>query len=133
MFFILNDVDTVGYAEDNTLYAIADDIKGFFRNYIKIAFSEKNSKALFVWFANNLLKSDADKCNLLVSSSGTISIRLFEYDIKNSECEKLLGVKLSISQHLKHISLILVEKLGGKLMQGQESLFASTYLKDAWL
>ena len=97
MFFILNDVDTVGYAEDNTLYAIADDIKGFFRNYIKIAFSEKNSKALFVWFANNLLKSDADKCNLLVSSSGTISIRLFEYDVKNSECEKFLGVKLSIS------------------------------------
>ena len=97
MFFILNDVDTAGYADDNTLYAIADDIKGVFRNSIKIAFLEKNSKALFVWFANNLLKSDADKCNLLVSSSGTISIRLFECDIKNSEWEKLLGVKLSIS------------------------------------
>ena len=97
MFFILSDVDAVGYADDNSLYAIADDIKGFFRNNIKIAFLEKNSKALFVWFANNLLKSDADKCNLLVSSSGTISIRLFEYDVKNSECEKFLGVKLSIS------------------------------------
>ena len=102
MFFILNDVDTAGYADDNTLYDIkgvfmADDIKGVFRNSIKIAFLEKNSKALFVWFANNLLKSDADKCNLLVSSSGTISIRLFECDIKNSEWEKLLGVKLSIS------------------------------------
>ena len=97
MFFILSDVDAVGYADDNSLYAIADDIKGFFRNNIKIAFLEKNSKALFVWFANNLLKSDADKCNLLVSSSGTISIRLFEYDIKNSKCEKLRGVKLPIS------------------------------------
>ena len=54
---------------------------------------EKPSKALFEWFENNLLKSSADKCHLLVSSSDAVSVRVSEYDTKNSELEKLLGVK----------------------------------------
>ena len=49
---------------------------------------------MFEWFENNLLKSNAGKCHLLVSSSDAVSIRVSEYDIKNSECKKLLGVKL---------------------------------------
>ena len=50
---------------------------------------EKASKALFEWFENNLLKSNATKCHLLVSSS--VNLRVSKYEIKNSECEKLLG------------------------------------------
>ena len=37
---------------------------------------------LFKWFENNLLKSNADKCHFLVSSSDAVSIRVNEYDIK---------------------------------------------------
>ena len=76
LFFILNDVGIVSYADDNTPYVIADDINGV------IASLEKASKALFEWFENNLLKSNADKCHLLVSSSNAISLRVSEYDIK---------------------------------------------------
>ena len=47
------------------------------------------------WFKNNLLKSNADKCHLLVSSSDAVNLRVSEYDIKNSKCEKLLGVKFN--------------------------------------
>ena len=35
-----------------------------------------------------MLKSKAEKCNLLATFSDTISISVSEYDIKNSECEK---------------------------------------------
>ena len=55
---------------------IADDINGV------IASLEKASKALFEWFENNLLKSNADKCHLLVSSSDAVNIIVSEYDIK---------------------------------------------------
>ena len=87
LFFILNNVDIASYAVDNTPYVIADDINGV------ITSLEQTSKALFEWFENNLLKSNTDKCHLLVSSTDAVNLRVSEYDIKNSECEKLLGVK----------------------------------------
>ena len=40
-----------------------------------------------------MLKTNVDKCHLLVSSSDAVSLIVSEYDIKNNECEKLLGVK----------------------------------------
>ena len=101
LFFILNDVDIASYADDNTPYVIADDINGV------ITSLEQTSKALFEWFENNLLKSNADKCHLLVSSSDAVNVKVSEYDIKNSECEKLLGVKfdnkLTFEKHITDI------------------------------
>ena len=101
LFFILNDVDIASYADDNTPYVIADDINGV------IASLEQTSKALFEWFENNFLKSDADKCHLLVSSSDAVNLTVSEYDIKNSECEKLLGLKfdnkLTLEKHITDI------------------------------
>ena len=62
---------------------------------------------MFEWFENNLLKSNADKCHLLVSPSGAVSLRVSEYVIKKSECEKLLGVKfdnkLTFEKHITDI------------------------------
>ena len=83
----LNNVDIASYADDNTPHVIADGINGV------ITSVEKVSKALFEWFENYLLKSNADKCHLLVISSDAVNLRVSEYDIKNSECEKLLGLK----------------------------------------
>ena len=40
-----------------------------------------------------MLKSNAYKCQILESSSDAAGIRISKYDIKNSECEKLLCVK----------------------------------------
>ena len=102
LFFILNDVDIASYADDNTPYVIADDISGV------ITFLGKAPKALFEWFENNLLKSNTDKCHLLlVSSSDAVNLRVSEYDIKNSEREKLLGVKfdnkLTFEKHIINI------------------------------
>ena len=87
MFFILNDVDNASYADDNTPYVIAGDINGV------IASLENASKVLFEWFENNLLKGNVAKCHLLVSSSDAVNLRVREYEIKNSEYEKFLGVK----------------------------------------
>ena len=70
LFFILNDVGIASYTDYNNPYVIADDINGV------IASSEKASKALFEWFKNNLLKSNGDRCNLLVSLSDAVSLKV---------------------------------------------------------
>ena len=57
--------------------------------------SEGASTKLFKWFSSdNLMNSNADKCHLLVSTNNTVNIRVENFDIKNSDCEKPLGVKI---------------------------------------
>ena len=101
LFFILKDVDIASYADDNTPYVIADDVNGV------IASLEKASKAMFKWFENNSLKSNANKCYLLVSSTDTVNLRVSGYYIKNRECEKLISVrfdnKLTFEKHITDI------------------------------
>ena len=87
LLFILNDAIIASYEDDNTQYIIADDING------TITSLEKVSKTLLGCFENNLLKSNADKCYFLESSSDTLNIRVSGYGKKNSECERFLGVK----------------------------------------
>ena len=62
---------------------------------------------MFEWFENNLLKGNAEKCHLIVSSSDAVNLRVSECDIKNSECVKLLGVKfdknLTFEKHITDI------------------------------
>ena len=72
LFFILNDFVIASYADDSTPYDIANDIDGV------ITSLEKASKAFFEWFENNLLKSNADKCHLFVSSSDAAFLRVRE-------------------------------------------------------
>ena len=51
------------------------------------------------------MKGSTDKCHLLVSTNEAIEIRVGESLIKNSTCEKLLGIKidnkLNFDTHLK--------------------------------
>ena len=58
---------------------------------------EQVSEDLFNWFKNNRLKNNADKCHVLVSTNKSISVNMGNYTIDNSECEKLLGVKIDVN------------------------------------
>ena len=40
------------------------------------------------------MKSNADKCHLLVSINNTVKIKIGNFDVTNSKSEKLLKVKL---------------------------------------
>ena len=54
---------------------------------------EQASNGLFEWFKNNLLKSNADKCHLLVSTNEKVRMNVDGFKIDKSNTEKLLGVK----------------------------------------
>ena len=49
---------------------------------------------MFKWFKDNLFKGNPDKCHLLVSTNEKIKINIGDFSIENSDCEKLLGVKI---------------------------------------
>ena len=72
---------------------------------------EEASSALFQWFDNNLLKNNPGKCHLLISNNESTTVKISEYEIKNSECENLLGVKLDWMLILMTILLIYGKKL----------------------
>ena len=55
---------------------------------------EQVSNGLFEWFKDNLLKSNADKCHLLISTNDRVSINVDRFKIDKSDTEILLGVKI---------------------------------------
>ena len=70
-----------------------------------IASLEQVSDALFNWLKNNCLKNNVDMCHVLVSAKKPVGIKIEDYIIDNSECEKLLGVKIDVTLDFNdHIS-----------------------------
>ena len=59
-----------------------------------IASLQDSSEKLFQWISENQLKGNIDKCHLIVSSDNPTEIQVGESVIKNTSCEKLLGIKI---------------------------------------
>ena len=80
------------YRDDNTPYVSAKDIEDV---------------KLLKWFADNLMKSNGDKCYLLVNTSDKVNSKIENFHIYNSKCEKLLGVKfdhkLTFDDHISEL------------------------------
>ena len=62
---------------------------------------------LFKWFSDNLFKGNTDKCHLLVNVKNEVSMKIGDFNIVKSECEKLLGVKcdykLTFNSHVSDL------------------------------
>ena len=91
LFLIHSDIDIANFA-DNTPYLSAKNVEDL-TEFHYLCSDERASISLFRWFKNNLLKGNADKCHFLVSTSQEISLNVNNFKIKNSDYEKLLGVK----------------------------------------
>ena len=99
LFLVISDTDFSRYADDNTIYDSGNSIDDI------ISSLKESSEKLFQWFSHNQMKRNTDKCHLTVSTDEPIVIRVGEYLIKSSTCEKLLGVKidnkLNFDTHVK--------------------------------
>ena len=62
---------------------------------------------VFRWFNDNLMKINAEKCHLLISTNSTVKIKIGNFDATNSKIEKLLGVKfdhkLPVDDHISEL------------------------------
>ena len=81
-------MDIANFADDNTPFTSANNIDDL------IYTLEKAFSSFFKWFKDNLFKGNPDKCHLLVSTNEKIKINIGDFSIENSDCEKLLGVKI---------------------------------------
>ena len=72
---IVSSMEIANYADGNTPYATANDIDSL------IVSLEEASKPLFTRFNNNLMKSNADKCHLLVSSNEKVTIKIGSHEM----------------------------------------------------
>ena len=99
LFFKMKETDFSSYADNNTFYRTADTID----EVIKLL--ERDSTML--WFSDNLMKANITKCHLLVNKQDEVVLNLGETEIKNSDSEKLLGIKvdakLNFNEHLNDI------------------------------
>ena len=89
LFFDNIETDIANYADDTTPYALDSKLE----NIVKLL--EENADKLFVWFSNNYLKANPDKCYLLVNTTGNIRISVRNETITNSSNQILLGICFS--------------------------------------
>ena len=73
------------------------------------------SETLLVWFKDNQMKANPDKCHFMCSSNSNKSIMIQNEEICNSSCEKLLGVyfdrNLTFHAHINSICKKAAQKL----------------------
>ena len=101
LFFIMNETDFASYADDNTPYRTANTIDEVIQSL------EHDSMMLFRWFSDNQMKANISKRHILLNKKNEVAIRTADTEIKNSEYEKLLGIKvdakLNFNEHLNDI------------------------------
>ena len=101
MFFAMNDINFASYADDNNPSVFSDSIEDVIR------ILKNDSVKLFKWFSDNMMKANKDECHLIAGSNENVSMKLDNIEIENSNCERLLGVKidskLNFKEHLDQI------------------------------
>ena len=103
-------LEIANYADDNSPFTTAPTIPGVLSKL------EHESVSLLNWIRNNGLKANPDKFHLLLSDPNEeFSIKVDNFDLKNSKCQKLLGIKLdnklTFSDHVKSICTKASQKL----------------------
>ena len=93
---LIKDVDFASYADDNTPYVIGDNIDQV------ISALENAAASLFNWFSDNQMKANPNKCHLLINKDCKKHINIDGNIIGNSNCEKLLGIKVDSKLDFKH-------------------------------
>ena len=83
--FLVNTTYFASCADDNTSYVIKNAITEVLHEL------ETVLKKLSIWFTENEMKDNVEKCHLLPSSVEDHAIEINEFTVKNSHCEKLLG------------------------------------------
>ena len=107
LFLIL---DIANYADDSSPFACGKNIPSV------ISQLETDASALLKWIGNNGLKANPDKFHLLLSENNPdLAIRVDTFNIKNSNSEKLLGIKidnnLTFDPHVTDICTKVSQKL----------------------
>ena len=110
MFFFLPNINITNFADDATPYEINKTVEALIEKLTE------DVTVLNIWFENNYMKSNDDKCKLITTKENT-SVKIGNDIIKSSNSVKLLGItidnKLNFKEHLTNICKKVSNKLHG--------------------
>ena len=99
IFFFLKKTNIANYADDNTIYTSENDIASLLKTL------EDETSTVINWFHINEMKSNNDKCHLMVTNNVTITIG--NASIETSNTIELLGIiidnKLNFNEHISNL------------------------------
>ena len=100
LLLIINNINFASYEDENTPYTTDESAE-------VIDKLEIEAKILFKWFSDNQMKTNPDKCYLLISSTSQSKLKIGNETIKSSICGKLLRIKidnkLRLNVHVDHL------------------------------
>ena len=109
IFLFIENTKITNYADDNTPYAIESNINNLIESL------EKDTKILLTWFKMNDMKSNNNKCHLLIINNDSSIIKIGEDEIICSKSVKLLGItidnKVKFNEHVTKVCIKANQKL----------------------
>ena len=103
LFFILEETESINFADDTNLYACDMDLKNFIRKL------ECDAPIAIEWFECNYMKLNSDKCNFIVAGNKHehLWVNVDDSKIWETASEKILGVtidcNLKFEEHVESI------------------------------
>ena len=105
LVLVVQNVDFASYADGNTIYGASDNID-------EVIFSlQESSRKLFKWFTDNQMKTNEDKCHLILNTNELTAIQVGDFSIKNSGSEKLLGVNIDSKLNFVMLTIYAIKKI----------------------
>lgn len=68
LLFIIKDFDIASYVDDCTPHLSTNNVNGVVKSF------EEASTKLFKWFSDHVMKSNAERCHLVASTSNTFNV-----------------------------------------------------------
>ena len=109
IFFFINDTKIANYADDNTTYTSEINLESLLRKL------ENETTIVLDWFCINEMKSNDDKCHLIVANTDNVSVALGKEVIETSDQVELLGIKLDKNLNFSEHVSDLLKKANQKL------------------
>ena len=101
IFLFLDKTKIAKYADDNSTYTGKETME----EMLKIL--ETETCLVLNWFTSNEMKSNDDKCHLIVANHNNLSVNLGNEIIKGSSSVELLGVtidsELKLTEHVSYL------------------------------
>ena len=88
LFFFIENSKIANFADDNTCYAVENN------STLLLKTLEEETSKIMKWFRLNEMKSNDDKCHLLIANSDNGSITLGDNIIEAEDSVDLLGLKI---------------------------------------
>ena len=134
MFYFVDKTKIANYADDNSTYTTESNID----NLLKIL--EEETSLVLNWFRINEMKSNDDKCHLIVANHVDVSVRLNSETTEGEDSVELLGIhidnKLTFNQHVTNLckkgnqKLHALARISKLLSQDKLKLIMKTFIES---